>query len=86
MHSRLHKKTLSKAKLPYEGTFKTLTARVVGVYASDSVGSLTHPDTSIHSHLIFSNDEGNELTAHLEQFSIAEGTKLFLPKKLKVSR
>jgi len=81
LHARIHKKSLPKGQLPYEGEFKTLPAEVVGVYASDAVGKLTHPDTEIHSHVVYSDGAGNGLTAHLEEFSIAKGTKLYLPQK-----
>lgn len=81
LHARMHKKSLSKGQLPYEGEYKTIKSEVVGVYASDAVGKLTHPDTAIHSHVVYSNGAGSDLSAHLEEFSIAKGTKLYLPKK-----
>lgn len=60
---------------------KALAAEVVGVYARDSVGKLTQPDTAIHSHIVYSGGAGNDLTAHLEDFAIAKGTRLYLPRK-----
>jgi alpha-acetolactate decarboxylase len=80
LHARINKKSLPKEQLPYEGEFKTLKAEVVGVYASDAVGKLNHPDTAIHSHVVYSNGAGSEITAHLEEFSLAKGSKLYLPR------
>jgi alpha-acetolactate decarboxylase len=80
VHARMNKITLSKNKKPYEGEFKEVTGTIIGVYARDAVGKLTHPDTSIHTHILYKDSRGNELTGHLEDFQLDKNTKVFLPK------
>ena len=52
--------------------------RIVGFYASDSVGKLTHPGTSIHAHVLM-QDRGRDVTGHVERIAMARGGVLKLP-------
>lgn len=79
VHARMNKLKLSPEKTPYEGNFKELSATLVGVYAKDAVGKLTHPDTNIHTHIVYKSKRGEDLTGHLEDFSLGKNTKIFLP-------
>jgi len=49
VHARMNKLKLPAEKTPYKGNFKELSVTIVGIYAKDSVGKLTHPDTSIYT-------------------------------------
>lgn len=80
VHARINNIALPKDKKPFEGSFKQITATIIGVYAEDAVGKLTHPDTSIHTHLIYKNDNAEELTGHLEDFKVAMNSSVFLPE------
>jgi alpha-acetolactate decarboxylase len=80
VHARMNKLKLPAEKMPYEGNFKELSATLVGVYAKDAVGKLTHPDTSIHTHIVYKSKSGEDLTGHLEDFSLGQNTKVFLPR------
>ncbi|MCO6436743.1 MAG: acetolactate decarboxylase [Phycisphaerae bacterium] len=51
---------------------------LVGFYAADSVGNLTHPGTAIHAHAIFDAD-GKTVTAHVERVELNPGATLRLP-------
>ncbi|HPF39780.1 MAG TPA: acetolactate decarboxylase [Phycisphaerae bacterium] len=53
-------------------------AQVVGFFASDSVGRMTHPGTSIHAHAIV-RAKGREVTGHIERIAMARGSVLKLP-------
>jgi len=53
-------------------------ARIVGFYAANSVGKLTHPGTSVHAHALF-KVKGVTVTAHVERVAIAAGATLRLP-------
>lgn len=81
MHARLKKIEIPKEQKPFEREYKTIRGRVVGVYASDAVGKLTHPATSTHVHLLFQDKTAGEkqATAHVEQIGLAPGTVLRLP-------
>jgi hypothetical protein len=81
MHARLRNIELPREQTPFEGRFKSIRGRMVGIYASDSVGKLTHPDTSTHVHLIFKDDaSGEEATGHVEAAGLAKGAVLKLPR------
>jgi alpha-acetolactate decarboxylase len=82
MHARLKNIELPKEQAPFEGEFKSVRGRVVGVYASDAVGKLTHPATATHVHLIFRDDaSGQTATGHVEQIGLAKGAVLKLPRR-----
>lgn len=53
-------------------------ARIVGIYAPDSVGNLTHPGTSVHAHVLLELDD-REVTGHVERIAVAKGAVLKLP-------
>lgn len=80
VRARMKNIELDADKRPFELNAKTMTGTIVGIYAADSVGKLTHPATSTHAHLIYEDAEtGNRITGHLEQVGLAEGTILMLP-------
>ena len=81
IHARMQKIELPKEQQPFESNLKKVAGKLVGVYAKDAVGSLTHPATSTHAHLIYRDEAtGNLLTGHIEKIGVAEGTVLMLPK------
>ena len=62
--------------------FPSVRGTVVGVYAENSVGNLTHPGTSMHSHLVFTDpSSGLKVTGHLERLGLRSGSQLRLPKR-----
>lgn len=70
---------LTAAQEPWRMTIDLPTpGRVVGFYAAESVGKLTHPGTSMHAHVLMQN-EGHEITGHAERLGIAGGGMLMLP-------
>ncbi|MCB9853467.1 MAG: acetolactate decarboxylase [Phycisphaerales bacterium] len=70
---------LTPDEQPWRLTIDRLTpCRVVGFYAQDSVGKLTHPGTSIHAHALLS-ESGREITGHIERIAMARGGVLKLP-------
>lgn len=79
LHSRLRKKTIAADQKPIEQDLEQVSGRLIGVHAKDAVGKLTHPATSVHAHLIFTNDKGELLTGHLEQVGLQKNARLLLP-------
>jgi len=57
---------------------RPMQAKIVGFYAADAVGKLTHPGTSIHAHALF-DYHGITTTAHVERVAVAPGATLELP-------
>lgn len=81
LHARLKKIDLSADKKPFEAEYDNVQGTVVGVYAENAVGNLTHPGTSVHAHLVFKDPiTGETVTGHLEQLGLARGSVLQLPK------
>lgn len=81
IHARIKNVTLDPDERPYELEAERLTGTLVGVYAADAVGKLTHPATSTHVHLIYEDREtGQIVTGHLERVGLAAGAIVKLPK------
>jgi alpha-acetolactate decarboxylase len=81
LHARLRKIELPKEHQPFEVERDTVKGKLVGVFAKDSVGNITHPATSTHMHLLFNDEKsGNTATGHVEQIGLREGAILRLPK------
>jgi len=81
MHARLQELKIPEDKKPYEKNYARLQCKVLGFFADNSVGLRTHPGTSIHAHVIFKDpDTGQEVTAHLERFTVEAQTTLSLPR------
>lgn len=82
VHARVHGLELPVDAKPYEAKFTRVRGMVIGIYAKDAVGKLTHPGTSTHMHLIFKDDaRGIELTGHVEKIEISKDALLQLPQR-----
>jgi hypothetical protein len=80
VHARMKKIDLPAQSQPFESEQQKMRGRVVGVFAENAVGSLTHPATSTHAHILFEDpNSGKTVTAHLEQVGIGKGATLRLP-------
>jgi alpha-acetolactate decarboxylase len=81
MHARLRKVEIPKESQPFEGEYAKLNGKIVGIYAEDAVGKLTHPATATHLHLIFKDEASGEMaTGHVEQTGLVKGALLKLPR------
>ncbi len=78
VHARVRQIEIPETKRPYDATMANVTGEVVGVFALDAAGKLTHPATSTHKHLVYRTD-ADVLNGHVESMSVKRGTKLFLP-------
>ena len=84
IHARMKNVTLAQSERPFELDTKQLSGALVGVYAVDSVGKLTHPATRTHGHLVYQDPKtGDRLTGHLERVGLAPGAVVKLPKSSK---
>ena len=81
VHARRNQQTIPAAQRPFDWHTKTLSGTVVGIYAPDAAGRMTHPGSSVHAHLIFTYD-GERATGHLEKVGFASGAVLRLPKSV----
>lgn len=82
VHARLKKILLPPELRPFEREMANVRGKVVGVFAKDAVGDLTHPATSTHVHLLYKDpDTGKLVTAHLEQLGIKQGSMVRLPSQ-----
>ncbi len=81
MHARLKKRELPENLRPYEGELGKISATLVGVFAKDAVGNLTHPGTSTHMHVLMTDPaSGKVITGHVEQVGVRAGAVLRFPK------
>jgi len=82
VHARIHNVELPADQRPCEREFDRIQGTVVGVYAKDAVGKLTHPATSTHAHLLYRDETtGEELTGHLERVGVVKNALLKLPQR-----
>ncbi len=80
LHARLRNVQLPPDKQPFEIDFKTIQGTLVGVFAKDAVGNITHPATTTHVHLVYRDDtSGKQLTGHVERVGVMAGAMLRLP-------
>ena len=80
LRARMQKLELRQEDQPFELEAETVSGTLVGVYAADSVGMLTHAFTSVHAHLIYTDpDTGKRVTGHVERIGIVSGAILKLP-------
>jgi alpha-acetolactate decarboxylase len=81
LHARLRKIEIPKERQPYEIELKKVRGTLVGVFAADAVGDVTHPGTSTHTHLLFTDaSSGETVTGHVEQIGLLEGSVVRIPK------
>ncbi len=82
VHARVRQIEIPESKRPFDTTLSSVSGEVVGVFALDAAGKLTHPATSTHKHLVYRADADAEaLNGHVESMSLKRGSKLFLPIK-----
>ena len=80
MHARIRKIKLPKDSQPAEIELEKVAGTIVGVFARDAVGNITHPATSTHMHLVFKDStSGKMVTGHVEQIGLVEGSVLRFP-------
>ncbi|MCO6454157.1 MAG: acetolactate decarboxylase [Pirellulaceae bacterium] len=81
LHARLRKLELPKERQPVEVELDKIRGTVVGVFAKDAVGDITHPATSTHMHLVFTDGKSDKtITGHVEQIGLLRGVTVRLPK------
>ena len=61
------RRDLPPEQQPLAGTLDRVHGRLVGLYAENAAGKLTHPDTSTHVHVLFEDTAtGQTVTAHVD--------------------
>jgi alpha-acetolactate decarboxylase len=81
IHARLKNKEIPKELQSFETEMSKVKGTLIGVYAKDAVGKLTHPATSTHVHLLYKDPKtGANVTAHLERVGIGPGSVISFPK------
>ena len=81
IRARMRKLDIEREKQPFELEENRMNGTLVGVYAEDAVGTLTHPATRTHAHLIYIDEQTSErLTGHIERVGLAKGAVLRLPR------
>jgi len=65
-------------KPPFERELREVEGTLVGIFAVDAAGALTHHDSSMHVHVVLDGVDG-EWTGHCEKVGVGEGAVLRLP-------
>jgi alpha-acetolactate decarboxylase len=81
MHARLNRVEIPKEQKPIELEMEKARGTIVGVFAKDAVGSITHPATSTHMHLLY-KEAGSDgtVTGHVERIELTESSILRFPR------
>ncbi len=79
MHARLNKLQLPSELQPVEIERKSVRGTLIGIFAKESVGNVTHPATSSHTHVIVETASSENITGHVERFGLAAGAIIRLP-------
>jgi len=83
VHARIRQLAIPESERPFDATLANVSGELVGVFALDAAGKLTHPATSTHKHLVYRDSQSDEpLNGHVESISVKRGAKLMLPIKL----
>lgn len=77
VHAELHGKKMPRRERPYKVTRQKTSGTLVGIYARNAAGVMTHPGTTTHTHIVFSRPgAGEKLTGHVESTGIVAGSVL----------
>lgn len=79
VHARRAGIELSEEQQPASRTLATGEATLVGIFARDAAGKLTHPNTSTHVHVVLEEADGRRVTGHVESVALEAGASLRLP-------
>jgi alpha-acetolactate decarboxylase len=80
IHARINKLEIPEGERPFELDAENVSGTLVGIYAADAVGRLTHPATKTHTHLIYTDPAtGERVTGHVERVGLSKGATLKLP-------
>jgi hypothetical protein len=80
IHARMNRIELAPEQQPAVQEAAAVDGKLIGVFARDAVGRLTHPATAIHSHVVLRQPSGEEITGHVEAVGVAAGAVLRLPE------
>ena len=82
VHAKRSGVTLPHDRQPYVSSITETTGVLVGVFAKDAAGNITHPGSSSHTHVILGVDGAErKVTGHVEHVGLATGAVLRLPRR-----
>jgi alpha-acetolactate decarboxylase len=80
VHARRSGVELAEEQKPYKLQPTRIEGTMVGVFALNAAGRMTHPGTVQHAHLVFRDpDSGERITGHVEHYGIGKSATLKLP-------
>lgn len=81
VHAKRSGVKLPEGQQPHVSSVAETNGVLVGVFAKDAAGNITHPGTSTHVHAILEVEgSGKRVTGHVDHVSIGAGALLRLPK------
>lgn len=80
VHARRHGLELPEGSRPFETDADRIEGTLVGIYATNGAGTVTHSGTRTHVHVVFVDPAtGERITAHIERAGVARGAILRVP-------
>ena len=76
IRARMHGEPMTKPA--FELSLPRVSGTVVGIYAKDAAGEITHMGSDTHTHIIFEHD-GQMITGHIESIGVLPGSTLQVP-------
>jgi alpha-acetolactate decarboxylase len=80
VHASRNKIAIDADKQPVHTTLNSIKARLVGIFAKDAAGQLTHPGTQLHLHIVYEDDHGIRQTGHVEKVTVGKQSVISLPR------
>lgn len=81
VHAARNKKTLASDQQPVRTTLHNTEARLVGIFAKEAAGKLTHPGTQMHLHIVYEDEHGQRQTGHVENIVVGRQSIIRLPSE-----
>ena len=79
IRARMHGMPMTKPA--FELSIPRVNATVVGIYATDGAGNVTHMGSDTHMHIIVEH-EGQTITGHVESIGVRPGSTLQIPSAM----
>ena len=77
VHARLRATPIDEHRRPFEIASLEIRGTMVGIHAVEAAGRLTHPGTTTHRHLLFTQENSNlRVTGHVDDAGLAAGAVL----------
>jgi hypothetical protein len=79
IRARMLGETIAPENAPLEAFRESTSGELLGIYATDQPGVLTHHGERMHLHAVAKDEDGARFTAHVESVGVRAGSTIYLP-------